>query len=134
MKVLLKYKLAVLSSMILLSYPWTLQAESAENSKTEILQQYQLKVSGLKCESCIPDVRKSLKRVDGVRSAEVTQFDKTGSTTVVETVPGKVESQQLVSVLKSDGFRAEVLFVGEPREVVLETNSGFSFFGLFNQD
>jgi len=132
MKVLLKYKLAVLSSMILLSYPWTLQAESAENSKAEILQQYQLKVSGLKCESCIPDIRKSLKNLPGVRDARVIQFDKAGSHTVVETVPGKVEGAQLVAALKSDGFRAEILSVGEPREVVLETDSGFSFFGLFN--
>ena len=91
-----------------------------------------LKVSGLKCESCIPDVRKSLKRVDGVRFAEITQFDKAGSTTVVETVPGKVGKIQLVSALKSDGFRAEILSVGEPREVILQNESGFSFFGLFN--
>ena len=51
---------------------------------------------------------------------------------MVETVPGKVEEAQLVSALRKDGFKAEVLFVGEPREVILETDSGFSFFGLFN--
>lgn len=134
MKTFLRYKFAVLSAMILFSYPWTLQAEPAENSKSEILQQYQLIVSGLKCENCIPDVRKSLKRVDGVHFAEITHFDKAGSTTVVETVPGKVEGAQLVSALESDGFKAEILSVGEPREVILETDSGFSFFGLFNQD
>ncbi len=132
MKTFLKYKFAVLSTLILLSYPWALQAEPAENSKTEILQQYHLVVSGLKCESCIPDVQKSLKRLDGVRSAEITQFDKAGSTTVVETVPGKVEAGQLVSALNSDGFRAEVVSVGEPREVMLPVHSGFKFFGLFD--
>lgn len=134
MKVILKYKFFVLPALILLFYPWSLPAEPADNSKVEILQQYQLKVSGLKCESCIPDVQKSLKRLDGVRSAEITHFDKAGSTTVVETVPGKVEGQQLVSALKSDGFRAEIVSVGEPRQVVLETDSGFNFFGFFNQD
>ena len=132
MKIFLKYKFAVLSAMILLFYPGFPQAESAENSKVEMLQQYQLKVLGLKCRTCIPDVQKSLKRLDGVRSAEITQFDKAGSTTVVETVPGKVEAAQLVSALRKDGFKAEVLFVGEPREVILQTDSGFSFFGLFN--
>lgn len=129
---ILKYKIAFLSGMVLLSYPWTLHAEQAENSKVEILQQYQLKVSGLKCESCIPDVQKSLKRLDGVRSAEITQFDKAGSTTVVETVPGKVREAQLVSALRQDGFKAEVLFVSEPREVMLPAQSGFSMFRLFD--
>ena len=128
----MKYKFAVLPALILIFCPCFLLAESAENSKFEILQQYQLKVSGLKCESCIPDVQKSLKRLDGVRSAEITQFDKAGSTTVVETVPGKVEGQQLVSVLKSDGFRAEIVSVGEPREVMLTAPSGFSMFRLFD--
>ncbi len=134
MKIFLKYKFAVLPALILLFYPGSLLAEPAENSKVEILQQYQLKVSGLKCESCIPDVQKSLKRLNGVRSAEITQFDKAGSTTVVETVPGKVDEAQLVSALRKDGFKAVILFVGEPRQVVLETDSGFNFFGFFNQD
>jgi len=132
MKVILKYKYAVLPALILLFYPWSLLAEPAENSKGEMLQQYQLKVSGLKCESCIPDVQKSLKRLDGVRSAEITQFDKAGSTTVVETVPGKVGEAQLVSALRKDGFKAVILFVGEPREVMLPTQSGFSMFRLFD--
>ncbi len=132
MKVILKYKFAVLPALIFLFYPWSLPAEPAENSKSEILQQYQLKVSGLKCESCIPDVQKSLKRLDGVRSVEITQFDKAGSTTVVETVPGKVGEPQLVSALKKDGFKAVILFVGEPREVMLPAQSGFSLFRLFD--
>jgi len=132
MKVILKYKFAVLPALTLLFYPWFLLAEPAENSKSEILQQYQLKVSGLKCESCIPDVQKSLKQLDGVRFAEITQFDKAGSTTVVETVPGKVGEAQLVSTLKKDGFKAVILFVGEPREVMLPTQSGFNMFRLFD--
>jgi len=130
MKVRLKYKSILLSALVLLSCALPLQAEPVENSKVEILQQYQLKVTGLKCESCIPDVQKSLKRLDGVHFAEITQFDKVGSTTVVETVPGKVREAQLISALKSDGFRAEILSVSEPREVILPKESGFSFFGL----
>ncbi len=100
--------------------------------ETELLQQYQLSVTGLKCTSCIPDVRKALNKLSGVRDAKVTQFDKLGSTTIVETVPGAVSSGQLVMALKSEGFRAEVLSVGEPREVELMKESGFNFFGLFN--
>ena len=132
MKANLKYKITFLSGIILLSYALPLQAEPVGKSKAEILQQYQLKVSELKCESCIPDVRKSLKRVDGVRSAEITQFDKAGSTTVVETIPGKVEGAQLVSALRKDGFKAEVLSVGKPRKVIFQTESGFNSFGLFD--
>ena len=132
MKAILKYKNSILPALILIFYPWSLPAGPAENSKGEILQQYQLKVTGLKCESCIPDVQKSLKRLDGVRSAEITQFDKAGSTTVVEVTPGKVQGTQLVSVLKSDGFRAEIVSVGEPREVMLPVQSGFNFFSLFD--
>ncbi len=116
--------------MILIVCPLVLHAEPEDKPKVEMLQQVQLKVAGLKCESCIPDVRKSLKRVDGVRFAEITHFDKAGSTTVVETVPGKVGGAQLVSALESDGFKAQVLFVGEPREVAMQTESGFNFFGL----
>jgi len=132
MKAILKYKNSILPALILIFYPWSLPAGPAENSKGEILQQYQLKVTGLKCESCIPDVQKSLKRLAGVRSAEITQFDKAGSTTVVETVPGKVAEAQLVSALRKDGFKAVILFVGEPREVMLPSQSGFSLFRLFD--
>jgi len=102
--------------------------------ETELLQQFRLTVIGLKCASCIPDVRKALNKLSGVRDAKVTQFDKVGSTTIVEALPGTVSSEQLVLALKRDGFRAEVLSVGKPREVKLKPRSGFSFFGLFNQD
>lgn len=94
--------------------PVQLWAGPEAETKMEMLQQYQLKVTGLKCESCIPDVQKSLKRVEGVRSAEITQFDKAGSTTVVETVPGKVGEAQLMSALRKDGFKAVIVFVGSP--------------------
>jgi len=100
--------------------------------ETELLQQFQLKVTGLKCKSCIPDVRKTLKKVAGVRDAKVTKFDITGSDTVVEATPGSVSGEQLVLALKREGFWAEVLSVGEPREVELIKESGFSLFGLFN--
>jgi len=97
----------------------------------ELLQQYQLTVSGLKCESCIPDVRKSLRTVPGVRDARVTQFDKTGSLTVVETTPGAVSAEKLVAALNASGFNAEIVSVGEPRAVVMKEESGFGMFWPF---
>ncbi|MBI4389507.1 MAG: heavy-metal-associated domain-containing protein, partial [Nitrospinae bacterium] len=92
---------------------------------------FQLKVTGLDCKKCIPDVRKSLMKVPGVRDAEVTAFDKAGSLVKVETVPKMVSGEELVSALRSAGFKAQVTAIGEPRMVLVKRNSGFSLFGLF---
>ena len=107
-------------------------ADEPQTQKTEMLQQYQLTVTGLDCKKCIPDVQKSLEKVPGVRDARITYFDKTGSDTEVETIPGKVSGDQLVSALHESGFKAEVVSVGEPRSVLLTRKSDFSLFELFN--
>ncbi|MBI5427463.1 MAG: heavy-metal-associated domain-containing protein [Nitrospinae bacterium] len=105
---------------------------SAEQpERRELLQSFQLKVTGLDCEKCIPDVRKSLMKVSGVRDAEVTAFDKSGSQVQVEVVPKTASGEELVSALRSAGFKAQIIAVGEPRMVSLTRNSGFSLFGLF---
>lgn len=112
--------------------PGIASGQQSGNGKTEVLQQLQLRVTGLKCKSCIPDVRKSLQPVPGVREVRIVKFDKAGSDTVVEVIPGTVSGEQLISALEASGFRGEILFIGQPREVILEKEPGFSFFGLFN--
>ena len=98
------------------------------SSDTVRLQQYRLKITGLKCRSCIPDVQKILSKVPGVRSARVTEFDKMGSTIFVETVPGKVVEEQLISALTATGFQAEILSVGKPRSISPGRETGFNAF------
>ncbi len=107
-------------------------ADESQPQKAEILQQYRLTVTGLDCKKCIPDVRKSLEKVPGVRDAKITHFDKAGSDTEVEVIPGKVSGDQLVSALKESGFKAEVVSVGEPRSFILTKKSGIIIFELIN--
>jgi len=125
-------QISLFALMLVILLPGMSFGSEANQPETELLQQYQLNVTGLKCSSCIPDVRKALNKLSGVRDAKVTQFDKVGSTTIVEAVPGAVSGEQLVLALKRDGFKAEVLSVGEPREIKIIKESGFNFFGLFN--
>jgi copper chaperone CopZ len=102
-----------------------------QSERQEVLQPFQLQVTGLDCKKCIPDVRKSLMKVSGVRDAEVTAFDKSGSQVKVETVPKTVSGEDLVSALRSSGFKAQIISVGEPRMVSIRQGAGFSLFGLF---
>ena len=103
----------------------------AEQPAQEVLQQIELKVTGLKCEKCVPDVRKALRHVPGVRNAQVTVFDTDGSTTIVEVTPKTTTVEQIVSALEHAGFKVKAVSVGEPRKVVLKQDSGFRFFGFF---
>jgi copper chaperone CopZ len=107
-------------------------AEEKAEANQELLQEYQLIVTGLTCKSCIPDVRKALKKVPGVRDARITKFDKAGSLTTVEVVPDKVSGEELVSALRSSGFYAKILAVGKPRKVLLKNEKESGFFSLFN--
>ncbi len=104
----------------------------AADAKAEmkILQEYQLIVTGLKCESCIPDVRGALKKVPGVQEARITKFDKSGTETSVEVEAGAASGDDLVSALERSGFHAKVTAVGEPRKVALKRDAGF--LGLFH--
>lgn len=107
-------------------------ADEPQTQNTEILQQYQLTVTGLECKKCIPDVRKPLLKIPGVRDVQVTKFDKAGSITHVEVAPGSVSGEQLILALQAVGLNAEINSIGEPREVALMEKSGFSLFELFN--
>jgi len=125
----------ILLSLILvavLAMPKLVFAEEKGEENKRLLQEYQLIVTGLKCKSCIPDIRKALKKVPGVHDAKITEFDKVGSTTSVEVVPGMVSEKELISALKSSGFHAKIIAVGKPREVLLENEKEAGFFSLFN--
>ena len=116
----------------LLAVPGLVFTEEMGKADKELLQEYQLIVTGLKCKSCIPDVRRALKKLSGVKDVRITNFDKRGSAASVEVAPGSVSGENLLSVLNASGFKAEVVSVGEPREVAFEKESSFSFFDLLN--
>ena len=132
MKKLSVKRILLFALILIILLPGISYGVETNQPETELLQQFRLTVIGLKCASCIPDVRKALNKISGVRDAKVTQFDKVGSTTIVEAVPEAVSGEQLVLALKREGFRAEVISVGEPREIQLMKESGFNIFGLFN--
>ncbi len=115
-----------------LARPELVFAEERENGNIRLLQEYQLIVTGLKCKTCIPDVRRALKKVPGVRDARITEFDKEGSLTRVEVLPDKVSGEELISALKSSGFHAKIIAIGEPREVLLQDNKYGGFLRLIN--
>lgn len=127
--------LKILLGLILvavLAMPKLVFAEEKEAENKRLLQEYQLMVTGLKCKSCIPDVRKALKKVPGVQDVKITEFDKAGSLTSVEVVPGTVSEKELISALKSSGFHTKIIAVGKPREVLLKNKKEGGFLGLFN--
>ncbi|MFQ5716855.1 MAG: heavy-metal-associated domain-containing protein [Nitrospinales bacterium] len=111
----------------LISSPGLTRGNAAQQPEAELLQQVKLKVWGLKCETCIPNVRKPLQKISGVREVKITRFDKAGTITIVEVSPGSVTGDQLVAALREVAFNAEVIAVGEPRKVVLPPDSGFGF-------
>jgi len=115
-----------------LAMPELVFAEEKGEANKRLLQEYQLIVTGLKCKTCIPDVRKTLKKVHGVQDVRITKFDKAGSLTSVEVVPDMVSGEELVSALKSSGFHAKIIAVGNPREVLLENQKEAGFLSLFN--
>lgn len=114
-----------------LAIPELIFAEEQGEANKRFLQEYQLIVTGLKCKTCIPDVRKALKKVRGVEVVKITKFDKTGSLTSVEVVPDTVSGEDLVSALKSSGFHAKIIAVGKPRKVLLENQKEAGFLSLF---
>lgn len=62
-----------------------------------------LKVDGMSCAMCAPAAKKALKKVEGVKSAEI-EGDR--ATVVVEE---KVKETDLVKAIKSAGFTATVV-------------------------
>jgi copper chaperone CopZ len=116
----------------LLLKPGLVLSDEMGKANVELLQEYQLIVTGLTCKSCIPDVQKALYKLPGVKDVRITNFDKSGSATSVEVVPGSVSEDNLLSTLNADGFKAKIVSVSKPREVVIEKESSFSLFEFLN--
>lgn len=68
-----------------------------------------LKVTGMTCDKCAAGVQKALKKVDGVKAAEVS-LDKNQAVVTVDSV--KVKTEQLIAAVNKAGgdrhtFKAE---------------------------
>jgi copper chaperone CopZ len=64
-----------------------------------------LAVKGMDCAACIPEIKSSLAKVQGVHSADVSLRDQT---VTVEYNPAKASPEQLVEAVKSAGYDAHV--------------------------
>jgi len=65
-----------------------------------------LAVKGMNCVACIPEIKSSLAKVQGVRSADVSLRDQT---VIVEYNPAKASAQQLVKAVKAAGYDAQLV-------------------------
>ena len=64
-----------------------------------------LAVKGMDCAACIPEIKSSLAKVQGVHSADVSLRDQT---VTVEYNPAKASAEQLVEAVKAAGYDARV--------------------------
>lgn len=64
-----------------------------------------LAVKGMDCAACIPEIKSSLAKVSGVRSADVSLASQT---VTVDYEPAKASPQQLVEAIKAAGYDAKV--------------------------
>jgi|SRR5579884_1602252 len=74
--------------------PRGIAAETDQKS----IQQVTLKIDGMKCKSCVRDIRKALLSLPGVRFAEV---DYGRQEAIVKIEPGKVTDPQLIQAVAS---------------------------------
>lgn len=70
---------------------------AAERDQKNI-QQVTLKIDGIRCQSCVKDIRKALLSLPGVRFAEV---DYSREEAVVKIEAGKVTDPQLINAVAS---------------------------------
>jgi copper chaperone CopZ len=62
-------------------------------------------VEGLSCGACEIPVRHALRKVEGVKSIEVSAATKTAT---VDFEPAKTDSEQLIAAINSTGYRASL--------------------------
>jgi copper chaperone CopZ len=65
-----------------------------------------LAVKGMDCAACIPEIKNSLAKVQGVNSADVSLRNQT---VTVEYNPAKASPQQLVKAVKAAGYDAQLV-------------------------
>ena|SRR5439155_3906535 len=81
-------------------------APVAAQTETELsngLRRVVVSVDGLSCVTCEIPVRHALRKVDGVKSVEVSAATKTAT---VEYEPSKTNAEQLVAAINASGYRA----------------------------
>ncbi len=71
-----------------------------------VLNQLELRISGMTCESCAAGAQFSLERLEGVASASVSYAESKG---VVVYDPEKVTLEQMIQAISDTGYRASVL-------------------------
>ncbi len=77
------------------------------------LKEVKLKVSGMTCASCVANVEKALKKIDGVVEAQVSLVTEEAQ---VKLDPSKVDPSLLVEAVEDVGYGAELKVEGESEE------------------
>src|SRR5262249_14306287 len=85
-------------------------ASGAASSQTETtlsngLHRVVVSVEGLSCVACEIPVRHALRKIDGVKSVQVSAATKTAT---VDFEPVKTNAEQLVAAINSTGYRASL--------------------------
>ena len=78
---------------------------ATENQLPNGLSRTVISVDGLSCVACEIPVRHALRRIDGVKSVQVSAATKTAT---VEYEPVKTNPEQLVAAINSTGYRASL--------------------------
>lgn len=78
---------------------------SSEEQVANGLSRVVIPVEGMSCATCEIAVRAALKRVDGVKSAQVSVATKTAA---VDYEPSRTNPQQLVMAINSTGYQASL--------------------------
>lgn len=99
----------VIGSGFLTPAPLGISQAAAEQSNTAAQQGFRtvsLRVENMNCASCPYIVRRSLEKVDGVKSAKVSFREKTA---VVTFDPAKCSAKDLVAATAGSGFPSSVI-------------------------
>ena len=83
-------------------------APVAAQTETELsngLHRIVVSVEGLSCVACEIPVRHALRRVEGVKSLQISAANKTAT---VDFEPEKTNAEQLVAAINSTGYRASL--------------------------
>src|SRR5262249_49481522 len=80
-------------------------AAQTETDLSNGLHRIVVPVEGLSCVTCEIPVRHALRKIDGVKSVQVSSASKTAT---VDYEPAKTNPKQLVAAINSTGYRATV--------------------------
>ena len=84
--------------------PPQLAAQQNSNSAQADVKTVKLEIEGMTCGSCAASITTALKKIDGVRTVEIS-FEQKGGT--VEFDPAKANEQAIVEAVNNAGFKAQ---------------------------